>query len=174
MASSGKFVAAELGVEWAGYRFLALLCERAPLSRHQAQCLLLWCRGMGFAQMARVLELGDRSNAYKFFRRAVKRLGKAYGALWLQKRSWADEVLSCFRNHRQGRGGDHYALVRDSYYGDALTGWGPKPGAPALVLPEDLDENPEEVVMTWLLELQRLEVYVLAAKRKGQWPPFAK
>lgn len=101
MPASGKFSAAALAADWRGYGSLARLLEERELTNRQAQAVLLYTRGLGYAEIGRVLG-ADRQNAYDALRTGVRRLIRHRPELRDRRRRWIRALLDCFKNRRGG------------------------------------------------------------------------
>ena len=146
MPHSGHFSGSTLGEEWTRYERLAELCALAGLTNREAECVLLWCRGMGWAEMGRTLKSAG-TNCRRDFWRAVDRIAATFPMLAdTSQQAWAKVILVCFRNHLPGNQ-PHNAPVLVKTAGE----WSPA-GRVQIITEEDLAPV-ERQVLRWLRQV---------------------
>lgn len=111
MSYSGKFLASSLPPEWRGYQSLTARMEQRELTNRQAEVILWYCRGLGFAEIGRIVGT-ERSNVHKALRIGVRRLVGPYPELRRIRSLWTAALLKCFRNRRGGKGNPPEVLDR--------------------------------------------------------------
>lgn len=139
----------ELGPEWRGYERIWEVCEAAELSRRQRECVLLWCRGLYLAQIARTLDR-HATHVRRDLNVAQRRLQATLGHLRDDAYAEAATILFCFRNLRGG--GSHRRWLYEDARGEVQ-----ELLRPQLVSAEDLLGAP----------FDRIEEALAQAKRKG-------
>jgi hypothetical protein len=144
MGWSGWFEAKDLTADWDGYTTLADICERGKLTNKQARCVLMYARGFGWAEMAKLLPLPNRKEAWRYFNRAAKKIARSRPELFDVRRDWAKRLLWCFRN-RLSTKPSGVATYDEN---------GRRVGAPAtMVIEDDLIQCPQALLEALDLEM---------------------
>lgn len=104
MGHSGWFKVSEAsGPEWARHPDLAEVSEAAGLTVREAQVVLLFCLGLSYRAIGATLALSKhKAQVGRYLWRATVKLGRAHPQPRVDGRAWANDVLLCLRNRRQG------------------------------------------------------------------------